>query len=101
MSSILLISGLATLLLLPALIKVVEKFLFPATRKKQITCNCGTCILSALAFVALVGINAHQFFSVGWRTLSWIGLLAFSLLALLCFFRAKAKSCNFIEKPNL
>ncbi|GIX47196.1 MAG: hypothetical protein KatS3mg131_1407 [Candidatus Tectimicrobiota bacterium] len=54
-AAILLVAGLATLLVLPALATVLQPWLFPATPRLRFTCQCATCLVTAVAAVALGG----------------------------------------------
>ena len=83
-AAILFVAGIATLLILPALITLLKKWLFPQRTVRRVTCMCGTCLLSVIAFVALVALNIHQFFKVAWTTLTWLSLVAVVVLAGTC-----------------
>jgi uncharacterized membrane protein YdfJ with MMPL/SSD domain len=99
LAAILLVSGAGTLLLLPALIKVMEKALFPRSRAVGLTCQCGTCIISGALFVALVAVNAYQFLSLGATTLSLLSLLLLPVIALVCWLSSRRSYCTmYIEK---
>ncbi|MFP4501963.1 MAG: efflux RND transporter permease subunit, partial [Candidatus Hydrogenedentota bacterium] len=76
LASILIVSGVATLVLLPALIRPLEKLLFPATKFLGVLCNSMTCAIAGMTFVALLIVNIHQFFTVGWTALTWFSLVA-------------------------
>ncbi|MBI1337302.1 MAG: MMPL family transporter [Phycisphaera sp.] len=91
---ILLTAGFASLLILPALLTVLEKWLFPSTAAKSMTCRCGTCVLSALAAVALVAINVHQFLDIGWTHMTWASLGAVVVLLGLCWASSRRASCK-------
>ena len=93
-AAILIAAGVATLLILPSLIKWLESFLFPEGKARQLTCHCGTCLLTAVCAVALVALNIHQFFSVGWSLLSVGSAVAIILLMIGCFFLSRQRSCK-------
>ncbi len=94
LASILLISGLATLVLLPAIIKYLEPLLFPQTRACSILCQCGTCILTSVAAVALVAINIHQFLTIGWTWLTYISLVVLPILFVGCYLMSRREQCK-------
>jgi len=94
LASILLVSGAGTLLLLPALVKVAEPLLFPKTKACRVTCQCGTCIVSAVTFVGLVWVNVHQFLTVGVTALSWVSLAALPAVAFLCWLMSRRAQCQ-------
>ncbi len=93
-AAILLTAGLASLLILPAMITLMEKWLFTSSEKIRFTCQCGTCIFSGIMVVALVVINVHQFLSVGWTTLTWVSAVAILVLMGICFTMSKRAECK-------
>ncbi len=93
LASILLVSGAGTLLLLPALIKVLEPLLFPSTPLCRVTCRCGTCIVTGVVFVLLVAVNAYQFLTLGWDTLTYYTLAALPVVLLLCWWASRRSVC--------
>ena len=97
LASILAVSGVATLLLLPALVRLLERRLFPETRSCLFFCNCITCTVSAVAFVALLAISVTQFVTVGRTQLTWIVLLLLPVLALGCRLLSRRVKCRETE----
>jgi hypothetical protein len=93
-AAILIAAGAATLLILPAMIRILEPFLFPKTRPCCFTCQCATCIITAVAMVALVAVNMRQFFEVGWTKLSWFSLGALIVLVALCAVMSHREKCR-------
>ncbi|NIA13280.1 MAG: MMPL family transporter [Nitrospiraceae bacterium] len=94
LASILLVSGAATLLILPALIRILEPLLFPKTKVSSLTCRCGTCIAIAVSGLLLVLINMHQFLAIGWTTLTWVGLVALPALVIVCVLLSRREKCR-------
>ncbi|MFO7821827.1 MAG: efflux RND transporter permease subunit [Lentisphaeria bacterium] len=94
LAAILAVSGLATLLLLPALVRLLERFLFPESRICCVSCNCITCLAASVSLVVLVLVNVKQFMDIGWTPLSWISLLLIPILALICRFLSKREKCE-------
>ena len=80
-AAILLAAGLASLLILPALVTVLDKWLFPSTRAVAMTWNIATCGLASAALVGLVSLNLYRFLGVDWITLAIYGALATAILA--------------------
>jgi uncharacterized protein len=93
LATILLVSGLATLLLLAALIKLLEPLLFPKTVGYALTCQTGTCIVVATAFVLLVDVNLRQFFGVSWLHLAMASAIAIPVLAAGCWVFGRRYRC--------
>ncbi len=93
-ASILLVAGVATLFILPSLIPVLERWLFPATPTYAFVCRCTTSIATGIAAIALVVVNVRQFFSVGWTPLTVISILACLALATVCFLTRRSEICK-------
>ncbi len=93
-AAILMTAGVATLLILPAMMTVLERFLFPKTKLCCLACNCVTCTVSSVALVAVVAINLRQLLNVGWTSLSWWSLAAIVILALACYLMSRRARCR-------
>jgi len=93
-AAILVAAGVATLFILPAVIALVEKLLFPQTKGMRLTCKCGTCALTAIATVALIVVNVHRFLTVGSTTLTWISIAAVLALMGLCAVTSRREACK-------
>lgn len=97
MATIMLVSGLSTLILLPALCRVFEPMLFPRTRVCAVTCRCGTCLVTGVTAVLLVAVNVGQFLSVGITKLTWISLVAIVISSIICFALSRRNKCRVEE----
>ncbi len=93
-ASILIAAGVATIFILPALIRILEKMLFPRSGALAVACRCGTCAVSAAALVVAAAVNLKQFFSFGWTVLSWWSLGAVIVLAAACFLSSRRDRCR-------
>lgn len=91
---ILFLSGFGALLLLPAMVKKLEKLLFPKTRALSVTCNCGTCFVASVAAVALVAVNIHQFMHIGYTHMTWLTIVSVLALMGLCYFASRRAACR-------
>ena len=92
------LSGIVTLLVLPAILTVAEKKLFGAAKAPQsVGCNCVFCVILAVAAVVLAVINVHQFNLLGWTTLAWMSAIAIPVLALACGMLSRRQACRRIE----
>jgi hypothetical protein len=87
------LSGVATLLILPALVRVFERQLFPATAAGRIICNCATCALAGITLVLTVVANFYQLLRLGWNVWAGFSLVAILLLALLCRLASRRAAC--------
>ncbi len=94
MAAILFLAGVATLLILPALIRVLEPLLFPKTRTCRLTCAAGTCTTTILVAAALVAVNLNQFLGVGWTTLTFLGVPVVATLAGACALLSWREKCR-------
>ncbi len=93
LATILTVAGLATLFILPALIRISENKLFPKTGSPGLTCKCTNCIIIAVTAVALVVVNVYQYLNVGITSLTYGSAIAILLSAIACFFLSKRKEC--------
>ena len=96
LAAILLVSGTATLMLLPALLRVMEKRLF---RQKTDTlprsCNCGPCIVASVTVVALIAMNLHSLFA--WDVVMWVSIATIAVCVLLCWGLSRREKCNNLD----
>jgi predicted RND superfamily exporter protein len=96
--AILAVSGIVTLLILPAIIRLLEKRLFKAiAQPMRRSCNCAFCVIISTATVVLVALNVHQFAFVDWSKLVWISVIAIPVMALLCGIMSRRQFCKMAE----
>jgi len=96
--AIMAVSGVVTLLVLPAIVRVLEKKLFKAMAEPmRPSCNCAFCAIISAAAVLLVAVNVHQFAIVKWNTLVWISIIAIPIMALVCGIMSRRQACKVIE----
>ena len=93
-AAILLTAGVASLLLLPAMIRLLEGWLFPSTEQRAFGCKCGTCALAGTAAVALVAVNVNQFLNVGWTWLTVASIVALAVLLSTCGLLCRREKCG-------
>ncbi len=93
MAAILGVSGVATLFILPSIIRYAEPLLFPRDRACQITCRCGTCIVTGAVAAAAIIVNAQQFLQAGWTVLSLIALAVILVSAGWCYMMSRSRKC--------
>lgn len=97
--AIMALSGIVTLLALPALLKLGEKALFrPKHKPAGPSCNCGFCIIISIATVALIALNLHQYWHLGVSTLTWISAGLIPVLALTCGILSRRRACRIAEE---
>jgi predicted RND superfamily exporter protein len=96
--AILAVSGIVTLLILPAIIRLLENGLFKTTAEPmQRSCNCVFCTIISAAVVVLVALNVHQFAVVGWSVLVWSSVIAIPVMALVCGILSRRQACKTVE----
>ncbi|MBN1363058.1 MAG: MMPL family transporter [Sedimentisphaerales bacterium] len=99
--AIMALSGVVTLMVLPAILTVAEKKLFaPVKAPRSVGCNCAFCVILAVAAVVLVALNVHQFELVGWTMLAWGSALAIPVLALICGLLSRRQACRRVESQK-
>jgi len=101
LSAILALSGVATLVILPALVQVLRKRLF-ITRKEPVSraCNCGLCAAGSLAAAVLIALNLHQYFHMRATTLAVIGIILIPVFGLICGMLSRRRVCRTQEKET-
>ena len=98
LAAILLVSGIATLLLLPALIKVMEKWLFLQSEDVLApSCNCGLCIVASVTAVVLLALNFYS--KLGWAAITWISVVTIPALAFACGRLSRRAKCRLLQEP--
>jgi len=89
------VSGIVTLLILPAIIRVLEKRLFKVMAEPmRPSCNCVLCVAVSTAAVVLAALNLHQFAVVGWSTLVWLSVISIPVMALICGIMSRRQACK-------
>ena len=94
MASILAVSGVTTLFVLSALMRVLAPVLFKPKAPLGATCNCGVCLVASAGMVAVVALSVRQYAVVGWTTLTVISVAAIPVLALVCGRMSRREACN-------
>jgi len=94
LASILLVSGIATLVLLPSLIRLLEPLLFPKTELCSLLCQFGTTFVASITGIALIAVNIHQFLEIGWGPLSGACVLLAAVAGVVSWLLAKRRSCK-------
>jgi hypothetical protein len=99
-AAILVIAGAASLLILPALITLMEKWLFPFTRTIAATCSVGTCVVVWGSVAALVAVNLYRFLGIDWAALAAYGALATAALVGISAPLAWRRTCREFPAPR-
>jgi len=96
--AIMALSGLVTLLVLPAVLRLAERFLLKQAKAPvSMTCNCGLCMVVSVAAVLLIAVNLRQYWRMGWTTLVWVGLITVPALVMLCGVMSRRQHCKTLE----
>lgn len=96
--AIMAVSGIITLLALPAVLSAAEKWFFKKTNKvESVGCNCGFCIIIGIAAAGVILLNLHQYWHLGITTLTWISVGAIPVLLLACGILSRRKACKMME----
>jgi predicted RND superfamily exporter protein len=94
-------SGAVTLLVLPAIIRVLETRLFKIMNEPmRPSCNCAFCVIISAATVVLVAVNVHQFAFVKWNVLAWVSIIAIPIMALVCGIMSRRQACRIIKEKS-
>ncbi len=93
--AIMALSGAVTLLVLPAILKLLEKVLFKvAAQPKSATCNCAFCLIISIAVVVLIAVNLHQYWKLSLDRLTVISLIVIPIMVLSCGIMSRRQACK-------
>jgi predicted RND superfamily exporter protein len=91
---LLLAAGIGTLLILPPLVKILEKYLFAPKKVMGPTCNCAACVLSSITLILLIVVSMQQYVTIGWTSLTWISVIAIPVMAVGCGLLSRREKCK-------
>ncbi|NLF16602.1 MAG: MMPL family transporter [Lentisphaerae bacterium] len=94
LAAIMAFSGIATLLILPALVTVFESRLFPAAAPGVRPGACVTCLISAVTVALTVVVNVYQVADLHWTTWMWVAAGIVLVMAGLCRFASRRAPCS-------
>lgn len=95
MCAIMALSGVVTLMVLPAVITLAEKRMFkPAHAPLSLGCNCVFCLIISATTAVLVAVNLHQYWKLGWSRLALISIIAIPVTALICGIMSRRQACK-------
>jgi predicted exporter len=94
MAAILGTAGVATLLILPALVTKLEKRLFRSRHACCPSCDCLLCMAASISAVLVVVLNVHQFLQTGWDKLTTLSAIAVPLLLVGCWLASRRNTCK-------
>lgn len=97
LAAILFVSGAATLLLLPALLKVLEKSLFKIKPVAGQCCNCIACALASITLVVLIALTLRSFTEVSWSGFTWLAVIVVPLMAIGCGLMSRREKCKILN----
>ena len=93
--AIMALSGVVTLMVLPAILTVAEKRLFKTAANPQSAgCNCAFCFVISLSSVVLVLLNVYQFGRMGFNSFMWFSIVAVPVLAVICGVLSRRQACR-------
>jgi hypothetical protein len=101
LAAILFVSGAGTLLLLPALMKVLEKKLFKIKPVAGQCCNCIACGVASITLVVLIALTLNSFVNVTWSTLTWIGIVIIPIMAIGCGLMSRREKCKILNDQEV
>ena len=94
LATILLVSVVATLLLLPALIRLLAKALFAPSGAMGVACHCGTCLIAAVTLAAVVVLNVYRYLDASFGVLAGISLAVVLAMAGGCALLGRREACK-------
>ncbi len=100
LASILAVSGVATLFMLPALISVFEKALFRPAKGAPTACHCAACIITSVAAVGVVALVIHHYQLAAWTVIVWIAVAVVLASAVTCNLLSRREACRRLEQQG-
>jgi len=99
-ASMLMTAGIATLFILPALVKILEKYMFAPKKDMGLTCDRNICVVSSIALVLLVVVSLQQYITASWATLTWISIIAILVMSIGCGFLSRRQKCKPLKRSG-
>ncbi len=99
-SSILITAGVGTLLILPAMITLLEKYVFPKTKPCCMVCDFATMAVAIISAVAVVAVNTHQFLAIGWNILVPYSVSIIVVLLIIAFIASRNEQCKWVNENS-
>jgi len=97
--AIMALSGVVTLIVMPAILTVAEKRLFQiAAAPESAKCNCAFCFVISLSSVVVVLLNVWQFGKMSFNNFMWISVAAIPVLAVLCGLMSRRQACRTLNQ---
>ncbi len=100
MATILLVSGVGSLLLLPALVRILQKRLFTERKAMGPTCNCAYCAAVSVATVLTVALSVHQSMHMQFGTLTIASGAAIVVMAIICGVLSRRSKCKLTQNKD-
>jgi len=99
--AIMALSGAVTLLVLPAIVKLLKKSLFKQTAQpKSAICNCAFCIIVSVASAVLIAINLYQYWNFSWTKLAVLSVIVISAMSIACGTISRRQACKIAAKQQ-
>jgi len=96
--AIMALSGVVTLIVLPAILTVAERRLFKiAATPESAKCNCAFCFVISVASVVVVLLNIYQFGKMGFNSFVWFSIIAVPILAVICGLMSRRQACRNLQ----
>jgi len=93
--AIMALSGMVTLMALPAILRLGQRWLFRSTEvRRSTTCDCGFCLILGIVAVILIAVNLHQYWRLGWTRMGVLSAVAIPLLVLTCGILSRRQACR-------
>jgi len=92
MFTIMAVSSLATLFILPAIVSLKQEWMFDQNQKGA-TCKCSQCMLIALFVALAIAYILFGYTTVGWKPITFAAIGIVVLFAGICNFLSKRKIC--------
>jgi len=94
LAAIMAVAGVATLLILPAMVTLLRKWMFRPSMACCPSCNCVLCMAASVTALVIIAVNVHQFLRTGWDRLATVSAVVVPVLLLACWFASLRQTCR-------
>ncbi len=100
MATILLVSGVGSLLLLPALVRILQKKLFTEKKAMGPACNCAYCAAVSVATVLTVALSVHQSMHMQFGAMTIGSGAAIVTMMIICGVLSRRSKCKIMQNKD-
>ena len=94
LAGIMAVSSIATFLILPALIKYSQKYVFPQAGKASGLCDCVFCSVASAIVLIIIAFTLHYYAVFAWTKITWLAAAGIVFTITLCRVLSRHRICE-------